>query len=132
MTREEFEKLKAAERAHQEELRNLKQTARQLDRRRSVVGALDRLRDAARDLLDRHEDAVDELARETAFLEARAEMGLEDADEELRALRAEKLVEQIRQSASSEAGSDPATPPGPTANDTETPAVEKTIGRMKR
>src|SRR5690625_5396324 len=96
MTREEFEKLKAAERAHLEQLRELKQTVRQHKRRQSVVGALERLRDAARDLLDRHEDAVDELTRETAYLEARAEIELSTADDELQALRARMLVDELK------------------------------------
>src|SRR5690554_510237 len=134
MTREEFEKLKAAERAHLEQLRELKQTVRQHQRRQSVVGALERLRDAARDLLDRHEDAVDELTRETAYLEARAEVELSTADDELQALRARMLVDELKDLASEDEESVPSadTSPDNASQDPAPPVVEKTIGRMKR
>lgn len=134
MTREEFEKLKAAERAHLEQLRELKQTVRQHKRRQSVVGALERLRDAARDLLDRHEDAVDELTRETAYLEARAEVEHSTADDELQALRAQMLVDELKNVPSEHEESAPsadASPENP-SKDPVPPVVEKTIGRVKR
>lgn len=142
MTREEFERLKAKEREHLEKMRELKTAVRELDRQRSVAGALERLQDSARDLIDRHADLVDELARETAHLEARAEMGLDtemaaQSEEELTRLRAQKLIEEIKQEVEA-AERSPRKPQSPvdsragstTEGDAEKPP-EKTIGRMR-
>lgn len=150
MTREEFERLKAAEREHLEKMRELKQAVGRLDRQRSVADALSRLQNAARDMIDRNADLVDEIARETAFLEARTELALEEEqarpaapreidEEELRRLRAQKLIEEIKQETESEAGAGTRTPPSPSKkeadpNDASEPPEsppEKTIGRMR-
>lgn len=149
MTREEYEKLKAEEREHLEKMRALKTAVRRLDQQRSMAGALERLQSSARDLIERHEDLVDELARETAHMEARAEMGMEaesaaasndalaQSEEELTRLRAQKLIEEIKQEvASAEASSEkPQAPVEPSSDRTkkqdDARPPEKTIGRMR-
>ncbi len=147
MTPEEFERLKAREREHLEKMRELKRAVGQLERQRSVADALTRLQNAAQDLIDRNTDLVDDIARETAFLEARSDIALEEerqkpasdsgiADEELQRLRAQKLIEEIKQESATTSEKD--APAEPRADrtvdndeqrDRDTP--EKTIGRMR-
>lgn len=148
MTQEEFEELKAREREHLEKLRELKRAVGQLERQRSVADALTRLQTAAQDLIDRNTDLVDDIARETAFLEARSELAMEGqqrqpappdvgvSEEELQRLRAQKLIEEIKQQTSSQAED---APPDSTAprrmerlpEEPRQPAPDKTIGRMR-
>jgi hypothetical protein len=141
MTPEEFERLKAKERAHLEKLRELKQAVKQLEHQRSVVSALDHMRTGATGLLDEQARLVEDLARDTAFMEAKAEMASADldvepsvSDEELQRIRAQQLVERIK--AEDLAITDSAPPEGPArqTQSPETPAIqpEKTIGRMRR
>ncbi|MFW5955570.1 MAG: hypothetical protein ACOCSK_02400 [Rhodothermales bacterium] len=146
MTSEEFEKLKAQERAHLEKTRDLKQAVRHLEQQRSVVTALDRLQQSAQDLINTHADLVDQLARETAILEARIDLATEGtssgddafaSDEEaLRKLRAQKVIEDIKQEVSEDSSKDRA--PGKNPPDSEenspknvrVPRPDKTMGRM--
>lgn len=144
MTPEEFERLKAKEREHLEKMRELKQAVRKLEQQRSVANALSRLESSAREMIDRNAEIVDTIARETAMLEARTDMALEASDEappdpgleeeELRKLRAQKLIEEIKQeTAAKPAERNPAAgrTSVPPEKEDPAPAPEKTIGRMR-
>jgi hypothetical protein len=139
MTPDEFERLKAKEREHLEKMRELKNAVRRLERQRSVVDALDEMRTGAHDLLDEQARLVEELARDTAFMEAKSEMAAEalpdapdalEIDEEaLRTIRAQQLVESIK----AETDATDRSEPGPKVDtpDHGSKLPDKTIGRMR-
>lgn len=141
MTSEEFDRLKAEERAHLEKLRELKQAVRRLERQRSVVSALDEMRTGATDLLDEQARLVEDLARDTAFMEAKGEIAAADlpadlsvSDDELQRIRAQQLVERIKAESTSTPQASSAAGEVEEDPSPDTPAVqpEKTIGRMRR
>ena len=145
MTPEEFERLKAREREHLEKIRELKRAVGQLERQRSVADALARLQDSAQELMERNTELVDQIARETAHLEARADIGLEGEvskhssdpgvdEDEMRRLRAQSLIETIKaESRQSEPGPhfEPQSGQSVEEEKPHTEAPEKTIGRMR-
>ena len=77
MTREEFERIKEAEKEHLRALKKLKQTVRGLERQKSVNNALTDLASSTGNILDEHTALVEKLAEETAMQEARFEVALE-------------------------------------------------------
>ena len=81
MTREEFEKIKEAEKEHLRALRKLKQTVRDLEKRKSVNTALTDMASKTGSLLDEHTALVEKLSEETAMQEARFEVALESIDD---------------------------------------------------
>jgi hypothetical protein len=138
MKPEEFERLKAKEREHLEKMRELKDAVRQLEKQRSVVNALESMRSGAHDLLDEQARLVEDLARDTAYMEARAEMSTDEImrdaeldEDTLRKIRAQQLIEAIKaeddasktQPSSAESAADSTEPPAP--------LPDKTIGRMR-
>lgn len=141
MTPEEFEQLKAKEREHLEKMRELKEAVRRLEHQRSVVNTLDKMRGGAHDLLDRQAEMVEGLARETAFLQAKAELGLEEEhslrsqemdEDTMRKIRAQQLLEQIKSEESGGERSPEAAPETPeTPPDSQPNLPDKTIGRMR-
>lgn len=146
MTPDEYERLKAQEREHLEKMRDLKRAVGQLERQRSVANALAKLQDSANDLMKRNTELVDRIARETAYLEARSEIGLEVEqtrkpdepgidEEELQRLRAQRLIETIKQEALSPTEPSPQSEPRTdhVVEEKKLPedAPEKTIGRMR-
>jgi hypothetical protein len=80
MTREEFERIKEAEKEHLRALKKLKQTVRGLERQKSVNNALTDLASTTGNILDEHTALVEKLAEETAMQEARFEVALESIE----------------------------------------------------
>lgn len=139
MTPEEFERLKAKEREHLEKMRELKKAVKDLERQRSVVSSLEQMRSGAHDLLEQQTRNVEDLARQTAFLEAKSDLAMTSADsadtldeDELRKLKAQLLVEQIKNEEKLTSEGKPETS-SPDTSDPESPAElpDKTIGRMR-
>jgi hypothetical protein len=142
MDKEEFERIKAEEKAHLRQLRQLKQTHRGAQRMASSAEALRNMRNEA---LESETDAVtDQLLRDAAHAEARFELATEgyapqtgnaeDLDrEDLAKAEAEALVRQMKAAMggatpSIEEAAQNATDPAAPASATS-PAGAKTIGR---
>ena len=107
MDKEEFERLKAEEKAHLRQLRDLKQQHRDVQRKASSVNALNAMRNRA--LEDETDALTDGLQRDAALQEARLDLALEgrapqtgnvdDVDREaLAKAEAEALVKQMKAS----------------------------------
>ena len=136
MDKEEFERLKAEEKAHLRKLRELKQTHRDVQRKASSVNALNAMRNKA--LEDETDALTDGLMRNAALQEARLDLSLEnekaaaaeEADrEDLAKAQAEALVQQMK-AAMGETASETPAPTKPPASGTPAPPAEgKTIGR---
>lgn len=105
MSPEEFERLKAEEKAHLRKLRDLKQQHRDVERKASSVRALQNMRDA--NLEAETERLTSDLQRDAAHQEARLDLALEghapvtgnadDLDREaLARAEAEALVQQMK------------------------------------
>ncbi len=147
MTREEFERLKEAEKAHLRKMKELRAQAHEADRARRLSGTLASMATGARDLLDENARLVGGLSESAALGEARYELAmegreqgpgpsLEEAEEALRKERARRLVESMRAEAETPApqqqppaGQASAQQPAPPADAAALP--EKTIGRMR-
>ncbi len=82
MTREEFERIKEAEKEHLRAIRKLKQTVKSLERQKSVNDALTDLASTTGDLLDEHTALVEKLSEQTALQEARFEVAMESVEGE--------------------------------------------------
>ena len=129
MSPEEFERLKAEEKAHLRKLRALKQQHRDVKRKASTLDALGTMRDAG---LEAETDAMTEkLMRGAATQEARLDLAMEDeaarakaeADAEtLRQAQAADLVASLK--AQAQSGS-----PGDARETRAEQNVPKTIGR---
>lgn len=162
MNREEFERIKQAEKEHLRALKKLKETVRDLERRKAVSGSLSDLASKTGDLLDEHTALVEKLSQETAMQEARFEVAMESIDaseldakhqelqdeadlarieRERQETRARDLVRQVKMEMGSPASEEKlkearpdATPTNRAEDDTEPKgsAPEKTIGRMRR
>lgn len=162
MTREEFERIKNAEKEHLRALRKLKETVRGLERQKSVNNALTDLASSTGSILDEHTALVEKLSQETALQEARFEVALESVEsdeaaakrqelqdeadlakleEERQQGRARDLVNQVKiQMGSPDAGG--RRPEGTPARDrprsgdagakSDDPMPDKTIGKMRR
>lgn len=100
MTSEEYERLKEAEKAHLRKLKELKQAVREAERKRSISQVVGDMATESRDLLESNTKLADELAFQTARSEARLEMALEEELEKARkeeeALRARRLIEEMK------------------------------------
>ncbi len=154
MDKDEFERLKADEKAHLQKLRALKQQHRDVQRKASSINALNAMRNKT---LEDETDALTEgFQRDAALQEARLDLALDgqapqtgptDVDREAIAkAEAEALVRQMKAAmggddapAAPESGTQPAPSPsaktiGRTRSD-ETPSVAdkdaKTIGRRR-
>jgi len=79
MTPEEYQRIKEAEKEHLRALKKLKETARLLERRKSVNSALGDMVGGAQHTQDVHDEMLNKLALETAQQEARLEIALENA-----------------------------------------------------
>ena len=134
MDKEEFERLKAEEKAHLRKLRALKQQHRDVQRKASSINALNAMRD--RDLEDETDALTESLMRGAATQEARIDLALEsqapqtgpsDVDrEDLAKAEAEALVRQMR---AAMGGGDAPPPASATSPTPAPPAGGKTIGR---
>lgn len=100
MTSEEYERLKEAEKAHLRKLKELKQAVREAERKRSISQVVGDMATESHDLLESNTKLADELAFQTARSEARLEMALEEELEKARkeeeALRARRLIEEMK------------------------------------
>ncbi|MDT0632853.1 hypothetical protein RQM47_00715 [Rubrivirga sp. S365] len=105
MSPEEFERLKAEEKAHLRKLRDLKQTYRGLQSKKSTADALNEIQNS--DVADETDRLTQEMLRESAQQEARLELALEgqapqtgnveDLDrDDLAKAEAEALVKQMK------------------------------------
>ena len=141
MKREEFERIKEAEKAHLRKLKELKQAALRLGRQQRLTRAVDEIAGAADDPMGTHEEFVEKLAFEAARSEAKLEMALEsqaekaaEADAEaaealdeeaLVKARARDLLRQMKQ----QMGVPDAEATAPAAEADAPAAPEKTLGR---
>jgi hypothetical protein len=134
MTPEEFERLKAEEKAHLQKMRALKQQHRGAQRMASTAKALNAMRNP--DLEAETDAMTDKLMRDAAFSEARFELATEglatdhanEVDREaLAKAEAEALVRQMK--AQMGGGEPPAPEAAPNAASPSAPASAKTIGR---
>lgn len=121
MTPEEFKRIKEAEKEHIRALKKLKAQLRDVQRKNKVAEAMENISKAPGDeITQTHEEMVDRLAMETIQGEARLEMALSETEEsestpagttedleaeeqklrqsdaELKKLRAQELVRQIK------------------------------------
>ena len=92
MSPEEFERIKAEEKAHLRKLRALKQQHRDVQRKASTVKALGAMRDA--DLEAQTDAMTEKLMRGAATQEARLDLAMED---EAARAEAEQDAETLRQ-----------------------------------
>jgi hypothetical protein len=135
MTPDEFEKIKAEEKAHLREMRRLKGMARSAEQKGRVASAFSKIVGGSAGALDALEQAMSRVGRDTAMDEARFEIATEGLDltpelddEALRAERARALVAQMK----GELSAPPRT--SPAASDTldadaAPSASSKTLGR---
>lgn len=140
MTREEFERLKEAEKAHLRKLKELKQTLAGARRIQSSRQALDDMMSGSRDILDENDGLVERLSQDAAISEARVDMALdsesernreadaEEIEEELRKARAQELVRRMRQQITPDTEGT-AAPPAADAPEEQRASSEKTIGK---
>lgn len=160
MTREEFERIKKAEKEHLRKLKKLKEVHRQLERQKKVTKAITDMTSSVQEKYDVHADMMDQLATESALNEARLEIAMESsekADREAQAqrdendlakLRAKDRIRQLKEategSSSAETTRSDKSAKGTASADGKTKASssssekksnpdlpEKTIGRMK-
>lgn len=142
MTKEEFERLKEAEKAHLRKLKELKQTLFGAQRVASSRQALEDMSTGSQDVLDEHAQLVDRLSQDAAISEARMDIALSAEDERARAEKAEEMEEDLRkaraqdlirrmreQIALDDAGSSTQSAPAQESSEKERTPVEKTIGR---
>ncbi len=136
MSPEEFERLKAEEKAHLHQLRALKQQHRDVQRKAQIVGAVRGMRNA--DLEASTDALTDQLMRDAALQEARVDLAMEsDAGRAAAEAQTEADREALRQSQAAElirqmkvglgASGQTATPTG--ASTADASATPKTIGR---
>ncbi len=154
MTPEEYQRLKEAEKEHLRKLKELKSAVRQLERQKKVTRAITDITDTPRTLLDQNAELVEQLAMEAARSEAKLDIALEtaaereaapssspqppigeaEAEEEMRRLRAQQLLRQLREETAPTSVPAPpaASPPAKSGSDEgRRDLPEKTIGRMK-
>ena len=135
MSPDEFERLKAEEKAHLQKLRQLKGQHRDAQRKASTVKALNAMMDNG---LDQTADATDRLMRDAAHAEARFDLALDgqapvtgNADDldraDLAKAEAEALVRQMKVQMG--AATPDATDAAQAAASPSAPASAKTIGR---
>jgi len=108
MKREEFERIKEAEKEHLRKLRKLKDAVRQLERQKKISGAISDMTSSMHEKLDVHTDMIDRMAVDAALSEARLEIALERTEEadsaeqratdeaDLAKARARQMVERMR------------------------------------
>lgn len=109
MTSEEFEKIKEAEKTHLRKLKQLKDAVRVLERQKKISGAVTDMTSSIEEKMDEHRQAVERVALDAARAEARLEMALEAADDDverrsreiddeetLRKHRAKELIRQMK------------------------------------
>lgn len=135
MDKNEFERIKAEEKAHLRKLRGLKQTYRGAKRKADIMGALKGMTTPEQDAV--HDEFTSKLATDAAMTEARFEIASEEAaraaqadadDAATRQNEAEALIRQMK--AELGAGGATGTPPAPRAPEASgAPAGGKTIGR---
>ena len=146
MTDEEFERLKAAEKAHLREKKRLQSRLKALKKQQRTQSVVQKMKHGAERLLSETESLVDALREQFAKQEARLEVVLDDEDERLeedeelrkyeetrREERAETLLRQYKesQSPSTRASSTGGTEESGTDADASPDGPEKTIGRMR-
>jgi hypothetical protein len=137
MTPDEFDKIKAEEKAHLLEMRRLKGLARSAQQKGRVAQAFEKIVGGSAGALDALEQAMNRVGRDTAMSEARFEIATEsnasavsdeDHEEVLRAQRARDLVAQMKSELSAPSRAEPAATDAPSRADGVT-AAPKTIGR---
>ncbi len=127
---EDYQRLKEAEKEHLRALRRLKEAVRLLRRRRAIDEALARLEHQAAETLAAHDEALERLALETAYREARLELALEGHEPPDDALdpsqtrrRAQELLRQLRDETETSAAADSSVP--------AERGADKTLGRLR-
>ncbi len=131
MRPEDYQRLKEAEKEHLRALRRLKEAVRLLRRRRAIDEALARLERQTEATLAAHDEALERLALETAYQEARLELALEghepspdDAlDPSQTRRRAQELLRQLRDETETSAAADSSIP--------AERGADKTLGRLR-
>ncbi len=148
MTPEEFEKLKEAEKEHLRSLRRLKKLAREVERKKKLADAVSGMTDEKTKLFDENDQLIEKLTYESAHQEARMELAMEAAadelakspenppsaelEEEVRKARAKLLVESMKTQIGTPTESrGDSTDTSETEDSTPTEKVTKTIGRIE-
>lgn len=142
MNRDEYERLKQAEKEHLRKLRDLKQQHREAQRKKGLLDALRNL-GGAPELDETHDEMVRKLAEQDALAEARFELAAEEAEElaqreaarvELERLEAERkkaeAADLVRQMKAQMLGG--AAEPRPESGEPEATLPPKTIGPAQR
>lgn len=152
MSPEEYERIKAAEKAHLKKLKALKQQARTVGRQKRLLDAIQGLTGGPQQLFDEHQSALDAVQESNALSEARMEVALESAQR--RAQQAPTLEDEaaLKQNAAADFVQQVKTQMGVPETEQNAPTVEeektraempgeaegpaglpeKTIGRMKK
>lgn len=143
MTDDEFERIKEAEKDRLRAKQRFQKTMKTLKRQNKVQSTVRQMRAAANRLLRDNDDLVDRVRSWTARQAARLEVALApeeetpddelaEAEEELRAARADELVRQYKAATAdrSHPSTDEERPPDEDAPADES-MPEKTIGRMR-
>ncbi len=131
MRPEDYQRLKEAEKEHLRALRRLKEAVRLLRRRRAIDEALTSLERQTEATLSAHNEALERLALETAYQEARLELALEGhelppndvPDPERTRRRAQELLRQLRDETETSDAADSSAP--------AKVRPEKTLGRLR-
>ena len=154
MDKDEFNRIKEEEKAHLRKLKELKQALHSAQRQGRAGAALTDMDTSSRDLLDAASLLTEEMNRGSAHQEARMDLALEseagrktvdpeEADAELRRLRAQELVRRMREELPAEESKPEAAIPQKTLGakappEADSPAEEpaknlpdKTIGRRR-
>jgi hypothetical protein len=145
MTPEEYERIKEAEKEHLRALRRLKEVAREVERRRALGQAINRLVDEPRAAMEASDDAIDRIAIETARAEARFELAVELSQEAQQAIelerfeedqlrkRAADLLSEVRDDLDRKPDAQPSSDESHTSQETASPPAvpAKSLGRMR-
>lgn len=134
MSPEEFERLKEEEKKHLRELRALKGQYRDVQRKKSVLDALQGM--ARPDLDATHDEAVGKVMGDAAYAEARLDLAMEsrtpeptpEEREALRKAEAAALVQQMKAAMGEAPGGSGASAAAPNPQEAA-PAAGKTLGR---
>lgn len=131
MRSEDYQRLKEAEKEHLRALHRLKEAVRMLQRRQAIDEAVARLERQAETTLAAHDEALERLALETAYREARLELALEGhrlpSDEAIDPAqthrRAQELLRQLRDKSEPSATAD--------SSALAKGCSQKTLGRLR-
>lgn len=144
MTDDEFNRIKEEEKEHLRQMRALKKAVHLLERQRSVTSALEEMTNRSREALEANEQLIEEIVTDTARQEARLDVALDSVEgagmvdpDEIAAIRARALLEDVRRETRAERQDQSEKPPTAAGTKVESSAPEspslpeKTLGRLR-